>query len=748
MPNWASYLDGDNNLESAALDDFLEMSSVGSDANIDIIVQMDLYSTSNSYGWSTCKRFYVTSGMTPTTANALSDLGEVNMGNPDTLVDFGKWVYDNYPSDHYLLILWDHGDGWRAIPIKSKGACTDDHGTADPDDPSDPYYLNFSNGELQNAFNQIITHAGGTKWDNIGFDVCLDQMWENNVACEPYFNYFVASEMSEWGEGWTYDHFLQALKDSTGNMTAVELANAVVAAYAFGEGGSTGDTQSVIDLSMMPGLSTRINTFAKELMCNRSGYTTEIDAARNNCFELNGSSPYYNQIDLYDFCLKLEAQSVPQSLKNASTVVRTAITNAVSNNFASSGNNCYGVGIYYPRPTSSYDIDYDGTSPVATNLWDNFLKGEGCPVPLNISYLSNVLDDSAGNGNGIVDPGETINLDVLLTNSGMDTATGISAILTTADSYITISQNYSTYSDIISGGNKISNSSYTFSVQGSCPVGHQIDFVLDIDADTGYSNTSAFSISVGKFIGDSTDTPLSITDLNTTVSTINVPSFCDITDVLVSVDITHTYIGDLIIKLVSPSGTAVYLHKRTGSGDDNIVTTYDSLTPPDGPGIMDDFNGEKCWGDWKLYIGDAANGDQGTLNSWTLSLDLSNCSDPDPIIAYNSHSIDDNAGGNNNQVAQPGESVLMPVTLENNGYAVATGVNATLSTADSYVTITQNYSTYPNIIVGGNVTSNVNYAYSIDSGCPIGHEIIFTLDINADSSYTNQVPILVILLIY
>ncbi len=733
----AVYLDADNNLEAAGFDDFLEMAQVGSDSDINIVVQLDAYSTSNSYGWSTCKRFLVGNGIPPTAANAIMDIGEPNMGNPDTLIDFGKWVYDNYPADHYLLIIWNHGDGWRTVNLDGRGACTDDHGTADPDDPIDPFYLNFTNGEIQDATAQITAYCG-RKWDIIGYDVCLNQMWENNVASVADFDYFVASEMSEWNDGWTYDHFLQALQDSNGNLTPVEFSDALVASYAFGEGGSTGDTQSSIDLAFVPALSTAINSFAKELMCARGSYSTQIDTARTNCYELDSSYPYYNQIDLYDYCLKLEAQSVPASVISSSQAVRTAITNAVTSNFAKAGNDCYGVGIYYQRPSSSYESIYDGTS-IADTFWDNFLKGEACPVPLNISYLSNVIDDSAGNNNSIIDPGETIDMNITLTNSGMDTATGVNATLTTTDSYTTITQNYSTYPDIVSESNAISNSSYTFSVQNNCPVGHQIEFVLNISADTGYSNTSAFSISVGKFIGDSTDTPIAITDINTIVSTINVPSFCDITDVIVSVDITHSYKGDLIVKLVSPAGPAVYLHNRTGSSTDDIVTTYDSITAPDGPGIMDDFNGEKSWGDWELHVYDAANGDEGTLNSWTLSLDLNNCSEPYPIIVYNSHSIDDNAGGNNNQVAQPGESIIMPVILENEGYANATGVNATLSTIDPYVTITQNYSTYPNIPVGNTGLSNTSYAFSIDSGCPIGHEIIFTLDINADSSYTNQV---------
>jgi len=106
------YLDADNNLESAGLEDFLEMSSVGSTNDVAIIVLLDrtdYYST--SYGdWKDTKLFYITSGLDPNPDNALEDWGEKNMGDPQTLVDFVSWGVQNYPAEHYAVILWDHGD--------------------------------------------------------------------------------------------------------------------------------------------------------------------------------------------------------------------------------------------------------------------------------------------------------------------------------------------------------------------------------------------------------------------------------------------------------------------------------------------------------------------------------------------------------------------------------------------------------------------------------------------------------------
>ena len=94
----------------------------------------------------------------------------------------------------------------------------------------------------------------------------------------------------------------------------------------------------------------------------------------------------------------------------------------------------------------------------------------------------------------------------------------------------------------------------------------------------------------------------------------------DVADVHVSVNITHTWRGDLIVELTSPMGTTVRLHNRTGSSADNLVTSYDDVTQESGPGNLDDFNGQAVTGNWTLKVSDNAGADTGTLNSWCLTL--------------------------------------------------------------------------------------------------------------------------------
>jgi subtilisin family serine protease/subtilisin-like proprotein convertase family protein len=108
----------------------------------------------------------------------------------------------------------------------------------------------------------------------------------------------------------------------------------------------------------------------------------------------------------------------------------------------------------------------------------------------------------------------------------------------------------------------------------------------------------------------STDTPISIPD-NTPAgitSTLAVAQSASILELSVEVNITHTFIGDLLVTLVGPGGQNFVLHNRAGGATDNLRQTF-SVT---GAAGLDTA------GNWQLKVQDLAGLDVGTLDSWTL----------------------------------------------------------------------------------------------------------------------------------
>jgi len=55
----------------------------------------------------------VTQGIVADAASAVADWGERNFGNPQTLIDFVTWGRKKFPSKRTMLIIWNHGQGWR-----------------------------------------------------------------------------------------------------------------------------------------------------------------------------------------------------------------------------------------------------------------------------------------------------------------------------------------------------------------------------------------------------------------------------------------------------------------------------------------------------------------------------------------------------------------------------------------------------------------------------------------------------------
>ena len=148
-------------------------------------------------------------------------------------------------------------------------------------------------------------------------------------------------------------------------------------------------------------------------------------------------------------------------------------------------------------------------------------------------------------------------------------------------------------------------------------------------ANLACSNTSA------------TDTPIAIPDGiffvgpgDPVTSTINVSDVFQITDVNVTVNISHTWGSDLTLTLTSPAGTSVILSEQNGGNGTSYVDTVfdsDAANPvssgtgtftgtfaPDGD--LSVLNSEISSGDWLLTVQDAASGDTGNIESWSIEV--------------------------------------------------------------------------------------------------------------------------------
>ena len=110
-----------------------------------------------------------------------------------------------------------------------------------------------------------------------------------------------------------------------------------------------------------------------------------------------------------------------------------------------------------------------------------------------------------------------------------------------------------------------------------------------------------------------------IKDLKTAKLELPVADAGALKSIKVAVDIEHTFIGDLVVKIKPPTSTsvaAITLHNREGGAADNIKKTYDEVNAP---GLVA-MKGKSPKGTWTLVVEDKEKQDTGKIRSFTLEM--------------------------------------------------------------------------------------------------------------------------------
>ena len=163
--------------------------------------------------------------------------------------------------------------------------------------------------------------------------------------------------------------------------------------------------------------------------------------------------------------------------------------------------------------------------------------------------------------------------------------------------------------------------SYTLFVSTDCGIGGTSTYSSQVFDVTLGANCGAFTSSPGIFFDETAPAVDVITGSGSGSDVIN--------DLDVYLDVTHTWVGDMTITLLSPTGTSVTILDGNCGNVDNLDVLFDDAgapvvcaSPTTGIyvplGSLGDFNGETFDGNWTLTISDSASGDDGTLNTWCL----------------------------------------------------------------------------------------------------------------------------------
>ena len=119
------------------------------------------------------------------------------------------------------------------------------------------------------------------------------------------------------------------------------------------------------------------------------------------------------------------------------------------------------------------------------------------PTGAYVIYESVEVDDEAGNNNSAWDYGETVYLDMTVTNVGVEDATDVWVTIITEDTLVTLVSDTVDFGDILQGGTATVDDAFTVSIDCSVEDGHWAPFTLiafsGADEWTSYFNLQTFA---------------------------------------------------------------------------------------------------------------------------------------------------------------------------------------------------------------------------------------------------------------
>lgn len=443
------FMNGDNDLEANAMQDLNEIEAglAGAENKVHVVVLVDRHpSHDTSDGdWKGTRLYYMqydSGGLNGTVISkrlagmGLSDTGdsdEKNMGDPAVLAAFVDYVKAYFPATNTMLVIWNHGDGWRSrtssqkvptIIIRKEVTITSSRTeetrfssifslpekevklpsvvSTTRNDVVKGISVDTSSGNDELYNSEVRTALTGKGITILGMDACLMGMLETAYEWRSLAEYLIASPDLEPGDGWEYDQWLPAFLSSS--LSKANLYQAIVNAYAARYVNDQTTTLAVYDLSQINALFTAFESYVTNLYNDLLNPSHELRATLH--FDPVGNTvegytvPVYgghHHVDVYEFADKVTIAD--------GSAVKTALQNAVVYEWHQPGGdiftgnpNSHGMAVYYwtwvtnssGTPTPFVRPDYVLSNYTLFNqasLWDLYI--DAVMNQLNVPWLFN-----------------------------------------------------------------------------------------------------------------------------------------------------------------------------------------------------------------------------------------------------------------------------------------------------------------------------------------------------------------------
>lgn len=409
------YIAADNDLRGFAARNIKQMAEIGSNNNINILVQLDIRITGNK---KITRRYYIENNRIIHVNADDPTSQKMDSGDPNTLIACCKWGVENYPANKYALILWNHGTGiidpeiGRMINPTELFSYNSANNRYDLDrsigfldfinekelryrndcwkgicwDETTGNYL--TNQKLDTALAEITSKVlRGKKLALIGFDACLMSMLEVTKITRNYADIQVSSQEVELGAGMDYRKVLEPFRNQT--LDPKNFAAHIVDAFYETYNKITNDfTMSAVNLNESEALERNIDLVAQLLIeClnlqQKGSVKTTIQTSRSKTSCTHFDEPSYidlhhfysnllANIRLFTFTNETKARTIRNALVQALEDGKRLIKHIVfANRTGKNLNQAQGVSIYFPE--RKIHPSYRKTTFAQSNAWGSFL---------------------------------------------------------------------------------------------------------------------------------------------------------------------------------------------------------------------------------------------------------------------------------------------------------------------------------------------------------------------------------------
>ena len=409
------YLNGDSTAayENASIRIFNALEQIGSTQQVNVVVQWDrgpnddaltaAYPLDTTQAWQTTRRYLVVadpaqSGLTPDTLTAaatriaspaLVDLGEVDMGQQASLVDFYTWTAARFPARHYCLVLSGPGTGWQPRS-KSGGMLLD--GTTVATGANDPT-ASLTNAELTGALTAIRTQRAGTNLEALICDTPGSATVEVATQAAGLVDDYLGIFLDRNGNGGlNYDQLVSTLNSALPDTTAAveawltQAGSSYLGSYGTGTarlGGAQSVAGGVYRMASQSALVTACDGLATALDADLM--TTAPGLFRVLSVVQRGRPGEFSEdyIDLRHFATLCQTEfAATQSIVDAAATVISAVdaVNALAPAAASDVadvdvSQFNGIGVYFPQELAAYDTNYASYCDFGQTEWPKLIEG-------------------------------------------------------------------------------------------------------------------------------------------------------------------------------------------------------------------------------------------------------------------------------------------------------------------------------------------------------------------------------------